>query len=336
MLKVGYFPCTQDPPHGEAISKVLDEVVAETRAAERAGFDSCLITENHQQEDGLISNPVLLAGLVGAKTTTIKVGTCVNLAPLQHPVHIAEDCAIIDQFTKGRMILGLGIGFLKSDFDLFGVPIEQRARRSEESIEIIRKCWSEAHFSYSGRYYSLNDVLVTPKPYQKNLPIWLGAYTEAGIKRAARLADGWLADPVQGLSVVKSLAHGYRKFCAAYGKKPFVVLMRDGWLSKSMEAAARESEPLMMTHRWYFAINYYVEDENVRRARSAEEWTFELAAKDRFIAGSPENCLEQIQTWQQELRPDYLVLRLHHPGGPPHERAVENIRTFGDRIFPHL
>jgi alkanesulfonate monooxygenase SsuD/methylene tetrahydromethanopterin reductase-like flavin-dependent oxidoreductase (luciferase family) len=337
MLKVSYFACTQDPPHGQNIGRLIHETVAEVQVAEKSGFDSCLFSEHHQQADGYIPNPLLLAGLVGMKTEKIRVGTCVSLLPLQHPVHIAEDCAIIDQATGGRMILSVGVGYQKVDFDLFGASIEERARRTEEGIDIIKKAWTEERFSFQGKHFQLQDVSITPKPAQRpRPPIWMAAWTDVGLRRTARMADGWLTDPLQSLSVIKRFTDLYRAECEKRRVKPFIALMRDVWVADSMEKAKQESGPLMYTHRFYFRNKAYVEDECLKGITSEEQWTFERAQKDRFISGSPEHCREQLQMWQKEIRADYLILRMRHPGGPDHKRVVEAIRMFGDKVLPHL
>src|SRR5206468_8596243 len=107
MIPVGYLPCTQDPPSGANMTRVIDEIIAEAQAVEASGWDGCFLTEYHQQEDGYLPNPLLLAGLVGMKTQRIKVGTFVLLLPLKHPVHVAADGAGMDLVTKGRLILRL-------------------------------------------------------------------------------------------------------------------------------------------------------------------------------------------------------------------------------------
>jgi alkanesulfonate monooxygenase SsuD/methylene tetrahydromethanopterin reductase-like flavin-dependent oxidoreductase (luciferase family) len=93
------------------MARVIEEIVAEAQAAEASGWDGCFITEHHQQEDGYLPNPLLMAGLIGMKTRRIKVGTCVLLLPLYHPVRVAEDCAIVDQATRGRLVLSIGVGY---------------------------------------------------------------------------------------------------------------------------------------------------------------------------------------------------------------------------------
>ena len=155
-MKVGYFPCTQDPPRGANIGGILREAIVEAQVAEESGFDSCLFSEHHQQEDCYIPNVILMAGMVGVATKKIKVGTCVTLIPLWHPVHAAEDAAIVDQITGGRMILSVGVGYQERDFSAFGLSIKERAGRSEEGVEVIKKCWEEERFSYHGKFYNLD------------------------------------------------------------------------------------------------------------------------------------------------------------------------------------
>ncbi|HTC81587.1 MAG TPA: LLM class flavin-dependent oxidoreductase, partial [Acidimicrobiia bacterium] len=92
-IKFGIFPCTEDWPDGKEMVRVYEEIVAEAQLAEAVGFDSCMITEHHQQPDGYFPNPLMVATGIARETTTLKVGTCVALAPLYHPVRLAEDTA---------------------------------------------------------------------------------------------------------------------------------------------------------------------------------------------------------------------------------------------------
>jgi alkanesulfonate monooxygenase SsuD/methylene tetrahydromethanopterin reductase-like flavin-dependent oxidoreductase (luciferase family) len=336
-VKVAYLPCTQDPPRGETIARVIDEIVAEAQAAEASGFDGCFITEHHQQEDGYLPNPLLVAGLVGMKTQRITVGTCVLLLPLHHPVQVAEDCAIIDQATKGRLVLSLGVGYQPHDFAAFGVNLKERAGRTEEGVAIIRRCWQGERFSFSGKHFHFQDTLITPRPYQRpGPPIWLAAWTPVGLARAGRIANGWITDPVQCLPVIKEYATRYRTAAEKHGVKPFICLMRDAVIARNRKEAEAESGPTLYTHRFYFRYGAYVPDEYLKDVKQAEDLTFAKVAKDRLVAGSPQECLEQLQHWQEEIRPDYLIIRFRQPGGPAHSKALEAIRLLGEKVLPHL
>jgi alkanesulfonate monooxygenase SsuD/methylene tetrahydromethanopterin reductase-like flavin-dependent oxidoreductase (luciferase family) len=337
MLPVGYLPCTQDPPAGKNMARVIDEIVAEARAAEASGWDGCFITEHHQQEDGYLPNPLLTAGLIRMKTRRIKVGTCVLLLPLYHPVRVAEDCAIVDQATRGRLVLSIGVGYQQPDFDAFEVPIESRARRTEEALAILRRSWHGGRFSFEGSHFKLKNVLVTPPPFQASgPPVWMASWTPSGLRRAARVADGWIADPVQSLPVIKGFADLYRAECAKLGRKPFFCLMRDAVIADSMAAAEAESAPTMVTHRFYFQYGAYIPDDYMKDVKRPEDFTFKIAAKHRLIVGSPKDCLDQLQMWNEALRPDYLILRIRQPGGPSHEKALQAIRALGESVIPRL
>ncbi|HLW70045.1 MAG TPA: LLM class flavin-dependent oxidoreductase [Candidatus Binataceae bacterium] len=336
-MKVGYFPCTQDPPNGVNIGRVLNEAMVEAQVAEESGFDSCLFSEHHQQDDGYAPNVILMAGMAGMKTSKLRVGTCVTLLPLWHPVHAAEDAAIVDQITGGRMILSVGVGYQDVDFGAFGLSVKDRVGRTEEGLEVLKKCWAGERFSHHGKFYDLDNVNITPKPMQQpRPPIWMAAWTDIGLRRVARIADAWITSPLEHINTMKRFAELYRSAALKHGKKPMLVLMRDVLVADSMEAARRESEPLMYTHRFYFRNNGYASDEVVDRVKSEEGWTFDVAAPNRFIAGSPADCLAQLRMWQDVVAPDYLVLRMRHPGGPSHERVKAAIRTFGKEVLPHL
>jgi alkanesulfonate monooxygenase SsuD/methylene tetrahydromethanopterin reductase-like flavin-dependent oxidoreductase (luciferase family) len=337
MLPVGYLPCTQDPPSGANMGRVIDEIIAEAEAAEANGWDGCFITEHHQQEDGYLPNPLLMAGLIGMKTQRIKIGTCVLLLPLHHPVHVAEDCAVIDLATKGRLVLSIGVGYQPHDFEAFGILPADRVSRTEEALEIIRRSWSGKRFSFSGKHFHYRDTLVTPTPLRKaGVPVWMASWTPPGLRRAANVADGWIADPIQSLPVIKAFAQRYRTAAAKAGRKPFICLMRDAVIANSMEEAEAESGPTMYTHRFYFQYGAYMPDEYLKDVKSPRELSFQQCARDRLIVGSPENCLEQLTKWQEEVRPDYLIVRFRQPGGPSHRKTLEAIRLFGERVIPRL
>ena len=337
-MRVGYFPCTQDPPAGENVAGLIDEIIEQAQLCEAVGFDGFFFTEHHQQEDGYLPAPVLMAGLVGMHTKTLKVGTCVLLMPLYHPIRLAEDIAVIDQATRGRFIAAAaGIAYQPLDFAAFGVPQRQRVRRTEEGVEILRQAWTGKPFSFPSKYHSIEDVRVTPTPYQDGgPPIWLAGWTPPGLARAGRMADAWIADPIQSLPVIKDYADQYRSEAKKHGRKPSVILMRDCVISPTAAATHEKSGPTMETHRWYFEFGGYIQDEYIKDVKAPSELTFDIAAKDRLIAGTPEQCLEQLQMWTEVVKPDYLMLRMRQPGGPPQTEALADIRLFGEKVIPQL
>ena len=337
MTPVGYFPRSQDPPDGKNISNLIKELVEQAELCEKVGFDGFYFTEHHQQSVGSLPSPVLSSGMVGMRTTRLKVGTCVLLSPLYHPIRLAEDIAVVDQATEGRMVAAMGIGYQPDDFDAFGVSIKERAARTEESVEILKTAWKGERFSYPSRFHKIENVRVTPSSFQKNgPPIWLAGWVPAGLKRAARMGDGWIADPIQSLEVIRDYANQYRVEAKKQNRKPFVVLMRDCIIGENWEAVVSKSGPTMATHKWYFHYGAYVKDEHIKNIATEEELTFETIAKERLIAGSPEQCLEQLKYWKDEVKPDYIMLRMRQPGGPIQTEALKDIKLFGDKVIGNL
>ena len=189
-MKFGIYSSIANPPRGENLDRCVDEVIAEAQLAEEMGFDSCFFGEHHQDRDGFLPSPLIVATAVAASTTRLKVGTSVILLPLHHPVRLAEDVVTLDIVSKGRIALGVGLGYQEADFKAFGIPMNERVGRFEESVEIIRKCWTGEPFSHHGKHFHLDDVQVLPKPYtQPAPPLWIGASSKAAVVRAGRLAD---------------------------------------------------------------------------------------------------------------------------------------------------
>ena len=186
-MKFGIYSSIANPPRGEHLDRCIDEVIAEAQLAEECGFDACFFGEHHQDKDGFLPSPLIVATAVAAQTRRLKVGTSVILLPLHHPVHLAEDVITLDLVSKGRVILGVGIGYQAADFQAFAVPMEHRVALFEEGVEIIRKCWSGEPFSFHGAHYHLDNLHIRPRPFQTPAPpLWIGASVPSAVRRAGQ------------------------------------------------------------------------------------------------------------------------------------------------------
>ena len=150
------------------------------------------------------------------------------------------------------------------------------------------------------------------------------------------MADAWIADPIQSLPVIKSYADQYRAEAVKHGRKPSVILIRDCVIGTSRADVIAKSEPTMRTHRWYFEFGAYIQDDYIKDVRTADDLSFAVAARDRLITGTPDECLDQLSMWSEEIRPDYLMVRMRQPGGPPQAEALDDIRAFGEKVIPKI
>jgi probable F420-dependent oxidoreductase len=334
-VKFGLYSSIASPPRGDHLDRAIDEVIAEAQLAEASGFDSCFFGEHHQDKDGFLPSPLIVATAVAAHTRRLNVGTSVILLPLYHPVHVAEDVITLDLVSKGRVILGVGIGYQPADFQAFAVAMEDRVTLFEESVDILRHCWTGEPFSFRGKHYTLQDVQIRPRPYQRpSPPLWFGASVPAAARRAGRLADALVGTPSTTLTSAARLVETYKDAARQAGRPAQVVLMRDAWVAPTRAEAERVYGPeVMAAYRYYWETRL----SEFRNIPPGSPFTLEHLAPDRLILGDAATCVQEFQRWRQVTGADYFLLRLRqaHSGGPPHDKIMDAIRLFGDKVLPY-
>src|SRR6202163_2259952 len=187
-------------------------------AAERWGLDAMWLAEIHvAPERSVCSAPLTLASAIAARTGRIKVGTAVQVLPLCHPLRLAEEAATVDQISHGRLIFGVGRSGFARTYQQYGVPYDESRERFAETLEIVRRAWTQETFSFEGKYFQFHDVSVVPKPYQKPHP---------PIRVAATSPDTFPANGTQGhaifaavrLGTLSELAPNIAAYRAAYAE----------------------------------------------------------------------------------------------------------------------
>ncbi|MEM7404710.1 MAG: LLM class F420-dependent oxidoreductase [Pseudomonadota bacterium] len=128
---------------------------------------------------------------IAAVTSTLGLKSAVLIMPQRPAVLVAKQAAELDLLSGGRLQMGLGIGWNEAEYEALDMQFSNRARRLEEQIEVMRKLWTEEHVTYAGEWHTINDAGLAPMPFQRPIPIWIGAIADAAVRRAGRLADGW-------------------------------------------------------------------------------------------------------------------------------------------------
>jgi len=341
-MRFGIGPYTMQLPsdskktHADLYREMLDQV----SLAEELGFESAWLAEHHFLEDGICPSLLVTAAAMAARTTRMEIVSGMYLLPLYRPVQSAEDVAVLDNIAGGRFILGVAAGYRPEEFAGRGEERSGREQRMEEQLEIMIKAWTTDSFSFEGRHYQVRNLSVTPKPCRKpHPPIWFGASTRGGFRRAAKWGSALVASPRHHINELKEHYRVYREYLARYGKRAEALpVIREVYVADTTAKAEQEaSSGIMYLHAGMYGKWSAVRplrDDRGELVRDPAAVTFDTH-RERFIIGDPDHCAREIEKYQSELGMDYLVCWMHFPGADP-QKTVKSMRLFAKEVMPRF
>ncbi|MFB6170815.1 MAG: LLM class flavin-dependent oxidoreductase [Haloarculaceae archaeon] len=300
-------------------------VVEQARLAEAAGIDSLWVGEHHVTERTYFDNFQVLTHLAGV-TDDVGLGTSVCLASLHNPVELAERVANLDVLSEGRFTFGCGLGYRPKEFEVFGVDPARRVPRLRESVDLARRLWSEDDVTFEGQEFTFSDVSVNPKPVQDGGPdVWLGGGVESAVRRAAVHGDAWLPGPAAPWDELEALYGSYED---ALDAEPAArPIWRDLFVADSAAAARERAKPAMVRkYETYASWGNQGSD-----AGLAER--FDDYAEGRFLLGSPDDVIEEIQAYREAFGTDNFLFRTQWPGMDD-EVAEASLERFCADVLP--
>ncbi len=360
---------------GEATSTVglLDNLRQQTILAEELGFEAMWLGEHHFGPYGVgdVPNPILLGADLAARTSTIRIGQMANIAPWWHPIRLAEDLAILDNMTQGRIDVGFGRGVWPYEGPQFHPHADPRKDSENrelfaETVEIVREIWTSEYFSHDGTNYRfpaedtvyshplypsnpawqdgerVTKLRVTPRPYQQpHPPMWMTVSTDRSVATAAELglkACYWQPPALR----IRQRMELYAKVRSEREGRPFAVgedqaVMRSTYVASSMEQARRDAEAGIMSS---FAFNdpfrgrqVFTNPDEVLDPGVKLDWDF--LEPRTLLVGSPEQVVEKIHELQEVCNLDYLLIEFSHMGMPL-RKSLRNLETFATKVMPHF
>jgi alkanesulfonate monooxygenase SsuD/methylene tetrahydromethanopterin reductase-like flavin-dependent oxidoreductase (luciferase family) len=181
------------PDSGVTDQHLYAEIMEQVQWLDKIGADLVWFTEHHFVDDGYLPSWIPVASAMAAVTSHVRFGTDICLMPFNHPIRLAEDLAVLDNLSGGRVEVGIGMGYAPHEFRGFGFPVSRRLSLMNEGIEVLQRCFTGEKFSYSGKRYQFEDVIITPGYVQEGgPPLWLAAMSEAGALRAAEYNTNFL------------------------------------------------------------------------------------------------------------------------------------------------
>ncbi len=328
-LRLGVVYDFRNPPDsGLDMPRLYAEILEQVTWLDQLGLDLVWFTEHHFVDDGYLPSWIPIAGAMAARTQQVRFSSDICLMPFNHPVRLAEDLAVLDNLSGGRVEVGIGMGYAPHEFRGFGMPVSHRVSRTEEGLEVLRRCFTGERFSFHGKRYQFDDVMIKPGYVQEGgPPLWLAATAAAGAHRAARFNCNLLPQgpPDQTLKL-------WQDDLIATGQNPAdyrVGIIRSCFVTDDPE---RDWPMVRAAERYRMELYGRFFDEAGRgvapmqdKERIPQTWTI----------GNVDHCVAELSKFIADYSITDLVTWAVPPGLRP-EQVNDSLHRFASEVAPRL
>jgi len=332
-------------PHRAVHARVTDEIVA----ADRLGFDTAWLAEHHfSTEYGIMPDVWVYAGHLAALTRRIKLGMAVVTLPLSNPVRVVENAAFVDILSGGRVVLGLGSGYRKYEFDGFGLDFEVRRDMQDEALAIMLDLFRTGHSSRKGKHFTAHiagDYELLPQSVQKPYPpLFLAGATDRSIGTAGQLGFGLMLSTLTPFDTLATQVAHYRsnleraspeaRANAGFGQ---VDVARWVYVADTDALAKRDSEEGLLRHLKHFFGGHqsgYLGQVSQGKDSVASALDYDALARSTIIHGSPSTVVERIS--ELKAKTGLTSLMLHYPPWYGTEKAKASLELFAREVIPRV
>jgi len=293
------------------------------------------LEEHHGAPNGWSPSPLIMAGAIFGRTKSVSISISALLVPLHDPLRIAEDIAVLDLMSGGRLSVIGGIGYRPEEYGMYGVPMPERVSRFNEAVTIVRRLWTEERVTHNGRHWQFSDATIGPRPLQRPAPpIIIGAQVQAAITRAANIGDGWLVVPIPTLDqLAKQMAtYTTARTAAKLAPSPHICRLLEVGCGPDTETAFRRVAPhLIEKYKAYFS--WGLEGLTLDPNATPEE-QFRSLAVNRFAVGSPAQVADMLVA-QHKAGINHLSMRVSWPGMAQTD-ILAGIELLGTEVLPEV
>jgi alkanesulfonate monooxygenase SsuD/methylene tetrahydromethanopterin reductase-like flavin-dependent oxidoreductase (luciferase family) len=317
------------PELGVGQGEYFERLLARMQRAEQLGFDSFWLAEHHFHNYGLNPSPPVVLGAASRVTSRLRLGVAISVLPFRNPLHVAEDYALVDILSGGRLNFGAGSGYLKHEFEGHGIPMEERKERFDEALAIVLRAWGGERFSYEGRFRQVRDVRLQVRPVQRpHPPVWVATLRPEGAYVIGRNGFQLMGVPyvaVNRLSDMKPVIAQFKDGYAEAGQDPeraTIPMALHVHVAESEAAAEREAREYLdryVTTRLYAKRDVLWDD---------------LRANQLVAIGAPETVAAAIDTLRDAGATD--VLCLMDFGGLEQEKIGRSMELFASEVAPRF
>src|SRR5271156_2026807 len=333
------FHCRPD----QAAAEAFEEALGQIEAADRWGLDAIWLAEIHQQtRRSVLTAPLTVAAAIAARTQRIKIGTGVQVLPLCHPLRLAEETATVDQISHGRLLFGVGRSGNPRSYVAYGVPYSESRERFLETLDIVKKAWTEERFSYEGKYWRFDNASAVPRPFQKPFPpIRVAAASEetfpslgeAGYPIFVAVRSGSLSGLAPDLAAYRQ---AYKE--AGHPGEGEVYLRLTLHIADTDQQARDQAEESIMLG--YRTLSTRLQNAPNRRcaaeAQVVKTISYEEVRRDKVIIGAPERVADRLQQLHEELGLNGILAELNFGALIPHDPMPRSLQLLCEKVLPRL
>jgi alkanesulfonate monooxygenase SsuD/methylene tetrahydromethanopterin reductase-like flavin-dependent oxidoreductase (luciferase family) len=309
-MKVGVLQFFSWPERRVDLATVFARALDRVEIMDKTGFDAVWMAEHHFSSFSVCPSVHMMGTLAAARTKRLRIGTGVSLAPFYHPLRLAEEVALLDVLSGGRVNWGAGRGFARVEFENFGVPAEESTSRFREAVEIVLRAWTEERLTFAGEHFRFDGVEVLPKPMQlPHPPVWMAATSESSIDWAASRGFSILMDPHAAHRDIGNKRRYYAERLEAAGfsiegrELPMARLLAIGETAEKAEEVARRGAEWMV--RSYFGAQHRpvgVPDPTAPGADPVQRYLDGV-----IIHGTADSVFDDLLRLREEIGLEYLL-----------------------------
>lgn len=330
----------------EAFAQSLEQV----DAAERMGLDAMWLAELHfAPERSVLASPLILAAAIAQRTRRMKIGTAVQVLPLCHPLRLAEEVATVDQLSEGRLIFGVGRSGFAHTYRTYGVDYAESRERFSETLEIVKRAFSEERFSHKGKYFTYENVRLSPKPVQAPWPeIRVAAASPDTYEEMGTMGHAiFVAARTGNISELAPLVKTYRAAWKAAGHpgRGEVYLRVPVYVAETEEAAREEPREsiLHLLHTIGARLEASAAASGARaienraeRGQKMQSIDYEEVLRERMIVGTSASVVVRLQELREQLGLDGILAELNPGSLIPHQKVMTALRLLCEEVMPRF
>lgn len=348
-MKIGYFTLTDNPiEYGDTRknpNQMILDLTEQCIYAEELGFNSVWVPEHHFSALGVLPSPSMFLGHVAAKTNRIKLAPATVLLPASHPIRMAEEYALLDLLSDGRAIFSAGRGYDKREYDVFGIDFNKSRDIFFEGLDIIQKAWRQGTLSFEGTHFSFPEIELTPKPVQKDLPIYVAAFSRPSIEKAAEMGEHVIFAPFAANMVFGSMENAINTFNELSNKHGFSGKKASCSYFINVTDSPEETEKTKQRMLKYFTglvpafpddptkapphIRYFAEI-----VENLKGMTTEKLSDKSIIVGDAEYVTGKLKE-MEKAGLDEVILYFDF-GGLSHLETMRSMERFAMNVMPHF